>query len=72
MPFRRVILLALLAALAGSLTGCGGGGAKVQSVNTSTTMGQELQDLDDAYQKGIITQSEYESAKQRIMDRYEQ
>ena len=72
MPFRRVILLALLAALAGSLTGCGGGGAKVQSVNTSTTMGQELQDLDDAYQKGIITKSEYESSKQRIMDRYEQ
>jgi hypothetical protein len=70
MPFRRVILLALLAALAGSLTGCGGGGAKVQSVNTTTTMGQELQDLDDAYKKGIITQSEYESSKQRIMDRY--
>jgi len=63
-------MLIMLAALAGSVTGCGGGGAKVQSVNTTTTMGQELQDLEQAYNKGIITRREYETAKQRIIDRY--
>jgi hypothetical protein len=63
-------MFVLLASLAGSLASCGGGGAKVESVSTTTTMGQELQDLDEAYKKGIITQSEYESAKKRIIDRY--
>ena len=33
-------------------------------------MGQELQDLEAAYKKGIITEKEYNSGKKRIMDRY--
>ena len=70
MPILRILTLVLLASLAGSLTGCGGGGAKVQSVSTTTTMGQELQDLDEAYQKGLITDKEYQTAKKRIIDRY--
>jgi hypothetical protein len=70
MTYRRLIPFVLLVALGGALTACGGGGAKVEAVSTTTTMGQELQDLDDAYKKGIITESEYESAKKRIIDRY--
>ena len=35
-----------------------------------TTLGQELQDLDDAYQKGIITEKEYKSKKKAIMKKY--
>jgi hypothetical protein len=52
------------------LGGCGGGGAKVESSTTTTTMGQELMDLDRAYQQGIISKSEYESGKEDIMRRY--
>jgi hypothetical protein len=50
--------------------GCGGGGAKVEATSTSTTMGQELMDLDAAYRQGIIEQSEYEASKKRILKRY--
>lgn len=49
-------------------TGCGGGDTTVQASNT--TMGQELEDLDNAFKKGIITKREYEKAKEDILDRY--
>jgi len=50
------------------LTGCGGGDTTVKASNT--TMGQELQDLDATYKKGIITEKEYKRAKSDILDRY--
>ena len=50
------------------LTGCGGGGAKVTSINA--TMGQELQDLEEAKGKGLIDEKEYEKQRKAIMKRY--
>jgi len=50
------------------LTGCGGGGAKVTSINA--TMGQELQDLEEAKGKGLIDDKEYEKQRKAIMKRY--
>ncbi len=67
---KRLTLIALSTCFVLGLSGCGGGGAKVEAVSTTTTMGQELQDLEAAYQKGIITESEYNSGKKNIMDRY--
>jgi len=49
------------------LVACGGG-AKVET--TTTTMGQELMDLDESYKKGLLTEKEYNNAKENIMDRY--
>ncbi len=62
--------LLVLGALA--LSACSGGGARVQSQNitNTTTMGQELLDLDKSYKEGIITRSEYEKAKKAILKRY--
>ena len=50
-------------------TGCGGGGANVSA--SSTTMGQELIDLEESFNKGIITEKEYKAAKKDILNRYD-
>jgi hypothetical protein len=48
----------------------GGGGAKVTSQQSTytTTLGQELKDLEDSYQKGIITKEQYEAAKKKLIE----
>ncbi len=61
----RLIFLAALIALAPNFVGCGGGGARVE--NRSTTKGQELMDLEEAYQKELITEKEYNKEKKRIL-----
>jgi hypothetical protein len=60
-----VVTAALLATM--FLFGCGGGGAELKSTSSSTTLGQELKDLKEAYDKKIISESEYEDAKERII-----
>ena len=66
------ILLFLLVSvfLALCLSGCGGGEAKVQSQQSTytTTLGQELKDLEDAYRKGIITEKQYNDAKEKLIE----
>jgi hypothetical protein len=34
----------------------------------TTTLGQELKDLEDSYKKGIITQKQYEEAKGKLIE----
>jgi len=63
-----VALLVFTIVMGGLFVGCGGGGAQVQQ--SSTTLGQELTDLQAAYEKGIITEKEYNKAKKEIMNRY--
>lgn len=50
------------------LVACGGGGAEVKSQSYSTTLGQELKDLEDAYQKGIITEKQYNRSKEKLIE----
>jgi len=63
------LLIAAMLAVIG-LTACGGGGAKMQTEQSTynTTLGQELKDLKDAYEKGIINQTQYEEAKQKLLE----
>lgn len=52
-----------------TFAGCGGGtDVKTETSSYSTTLGQELQDLEEAYKKGIITEKEYNSAKKSLIE----
>jgi hypothetical protein len=63
----RAGLLALVAAVA--LAGCWGGGADVRNSTRSTTVGQELIDLQRARDQGVIDEREYERQRKRILRR---
>lgn len=62
------LALAAVLLLTVALAGCGGGDSSIKA--SSTTIGQELMDLDASYQKGLISEKEYEKAKKSILERY--
>ena len=52
-----------------TLSGClfiGGGG---KTVTTNPTMGQQLQELKEARERGAISEDEYQKAKQRMLEK---
>ena len=66
----RVLAMIILILFWTGLAGCGGGeGGEVKSEIGSTTVGQELIDLESAYKKGAITKEEYESLKEKVLER---
>jgi len=66
----RMLVLPLAVALALIVSACGGGGAKVETQNVSVTLGQQLMDLQAAYDKGIITEKQYNDTKKNLLDMY--
>jgi hypothetical protein len=44
-------------------------GSSAKAEVRGTSVGQELQDLEDARDKGLITESEYQKQRQAIMNR---
>jgi hypothetical protein len=62
-----LILVGLLLTSFG-MSGCGGKKTTVQA--QTTTLGQELTDLQKAYEQGIITEKEYNKLKKEIMEKY--
>lgn len=67
MKTRSILLPAMVLALSFGLAACGGGTTMQAS---TTTMGQELMDLEQSYKQGIITEKEYNRAKEQILDKY--
>jgi hypothetical protein len=70
MKLMRVMTIVLLLAYSGVMIGCGGGGADVKQQTTTTTLGKELQDLDDAYKKGLMSEKEYKESRKNLMKKY--
>ena len=66
----RILALLLVVLVSVNFAACGVGKTDVKSEPSTitTTLGQELQDLDKAYKDGIITQKEYEKAKKRLIE----
>jgi hypothetical protein len=65
--FRKLVIIASAIALTLGLTACGGGGATTK-VEARGTQGQQLLDLKEAYDKGVITEKEYNSTREDILD----
>jgi hypothetical protein len=57
-----------LSSCGGCLGGGSGGKANVQSTTKTTTLGQELKDLDAAHKKGIISDEEYEKKRKELLE----
>lgn len=65
MNSRSIFTSLLLAALSASLTGCG---SSTKVTNTSqTSVGQQLLDLEQARNQGIITEKEYNRLKKAVI-----
>lgn len=67
MKFLRVVAVVLVLMVGISFIGCGGGKTSVKQ--SSTTIGQELIDLEKAYNDKIITKKQYEEQKKKILKR---
>ncbi|MDZ7581568.1 MAG: hypothetical protein U5R30_13395 [Deltaproteobacteria bacterium] len=70
MKLMRVLAVVLLLAYSGVMLGCGGG-TDVKQQTTTTTLGKELQDLDDAYKKELMSEKEYKEARKNLMKKYD-
>jgi len=71
MRFTKVTVIAVVIftiVMGGLFVGCGGGGASVQQ--STVSLGQQLEDLQSAREKGIITEKEYEKAKKELLKKY--
>jgi hypothetical protein len=67
----RILALALIVSVCLNFAACGKSKTEVKSEpsTVTTTLGQELLDLKKAYKADIITQKEYEKAKQRLIEK---
>jgi hypothetical protein len=68
MKLIRILTILVFLAIPGGMFGCGGGGAQVQQ--QTTTLGQELKDLDDAYKKGLLDEKEYQKVRKELIKKH--
>lgn len=75
MKVSRMASVVVMVVLAGTLSGCCGGGTKKEVTQTSPvnvetkSSGEQLMDLQKAYESGAITEKEYNKMRQDIIDK---
>ncbi len=78
MKYTGFIGVLVLGAFAMALGGCCGGDTVVKeqpiivtpgTTGSGPTIGQELQSLEDAYNRGVINKEQYEEAKKKVLDK---
>lgn len=69
MRFFKIGVMLFALVFAGGVAGCGGGTADVKTTTRTSTLGQELIDLDKAYQQGAITEKQYKKAKEELLEK---
>jgi len=62
--FSKTVLGAAVVAISLGLAACGGSTTTVQQTETQ---GQQLMDLKEAYDSGVITEKEYNETKKKIL-----
>ena len=68
MKLVRIFALILVILVAVNFMACSGGSkTDVKAETSTTTLGQELMDLEKAYKDGVITEKEYKKAKEDII-----
>jgi len=50
------------------LSSCGGGGAKTENVVITKSKGEQLSDLQKAYESGALSRDEYEKQRKKILE----
>ncbi len=65
----KVVILFVFLGFGAMLSGCSGGGAEVQTHTRTTTLGQELMDLEKAYKQGVITEEQYNASKKDLLEK---
>jgi hypothetical protein len=69
MKLLRIIVVVIFMVMPlGGFSGCGGGGAEIRQ--QTTTLGQELKDLDGAYKQGLLTEKEYKKVREQIIEKH--
>ena len=63
---KKSVLGACVIALVLGLSACGGSSTKT-TVTSTQPQGQQLMDLKEAYDKGVITEKEYNNTKDKIL-----
>ena len=64
--FKKTMIAASVLVLTAGLSACGGGGATTK-VEARGTQGQQLLDLKEAYDKGVISEKEYNQTRSKIL-----
>jgi len=64
----KAIKIVVICTVIACMTGCMALNRIEMSVSRNTTIGKELVDLNEAKEKGIISQKEYEKAKRKLLE----